>query len=240
MARETIEIPASDGPLHEAVAVFRATLAYPYDRDRDKRDDFWTALWREQVRLRAAQDLAFASQRQMIPPGLFLMSDAEIKRAMRDGGARLAERKVAHIATDVLFKAAESGQEISCIEAFGTKTRADAVGRAILAKLWEDGRWDKDGKSAAKNLGQREIKRSLPVIHAVTAYWRTVLECRSLERRDTGKRLLPTDIEAERLILHDRNLFEHMIRRAEHYRGLAPSIPELSVSEGDLIEFRLV
>jgi hypothetical protein len=233
--RETIVIPACSGLLHEAVAVFLAVMAYPYAEDHEKRDNFCTALWREQLRIRAAKDVEFASSRLPLPPGLSLISDATIRKAMRDGARRLAERKVAYMATHVLFNAVDRGQEIPYIEAFGTKTENTAVGRAMLAKHWEDRKWDGDSASAAKNLDNREIKQSRPVIHAVTAYWQAVLLGRSMLH--DGEPVYASEEDVERVLLQNREAFTSL---AECYRALAPSIPELHVGEGDLIKFRLV
>ena len=208
--REIVEIPISRRP--ESVALFAATLAYPDDCDQRYR--FGIAFWRDQLRARAAEeDVAFGSQRGLIPYELFLMTDADTERAMREGSKQLAKRKAAYIYTATLFAEAESGQEISYIEAFGTRAENTAEGRARLTKYWQDRSWDKDAKSAQKNLGQREIKGSLPVIHAAVAYFEMVRLL--LKVLVGGSHLYASEEEVERKLLRDRDFFRLLLARAE-------------------------
>jgi hypothetical protein len=232
VARESINIPVSREPFYEAAATFLAVLAYP-DPNQEKRRDRFAAAWeREHLRARADADGAFAGEPQLIRPSLFVMRDTEIDIEMREGAKRLAERKEAIIYAHPLFEAAVSGREIAHIEAFKTKTENNAEGRARLTKYWEDRTWDGDSKSAARNITTRALNPSRPVLHAAMAYWDRVLEI----RRVWGA----SEASAERIILHDRDIFRHMLELAAGYRLIAPRIAGLRVGEDDLIEFLAV
>ncbi|MGD1037920.1 MAG: hypothetical protein ABR878_12155 [Roseiarcus sp.] len=227
MPREIVEMPVSREPLYEAVAVFSAVLAYP--EHQDSRDRFAAAWCRATIRARAKKDEAYASELQPIRPGYFLMSDNAAKAAMQDAARRLAERKTAVIATHPLFEAAERGREIETIRAFAMALSNNAEGGAAMAMYLVRNHKNDDSKAYAKNLVTRVINPSRPVIHAAMAYWRIVLEARGMG--------VATDEEAERRILHDRDVFQYVIRLAEDYRQIAVSIPELRITEDDLIAF---
>jgi hypothetical protein len=167
LARETIVIPVSREPLYEAVAVFLAVLAYPEPNQESRRSRFAAAWKREHLRVRAAEDDAFAAEPQPIRPALFIMSDTEVETEMREGAKLLAERKEAIIYAHPLSEGAVSGREID-----------NAEGRAISTRLWKDENWDGNSKSATRNLTTRVLNPSLPVIHAAMAYWNRVLAIR--------------------------------------------------------------
>jgi hypothetical protein len=245
MPREVICLPVSKEPLYEATAVFLAILAYPDDPTR--RNQFCTAYCREHLRALAKQDTVFASAPQPIRPGLFLITDAAVEDEMRAGGGRLAERKEAYIATHMLFDAAVGERRLDDISGFELMPDR-AENRAIMTRSWREKEQAGDVrevnlKALSGNLTTRVLNPSRPVIHVAAAYWRTVLDLRRLRSRDDGEGERPVfaeESDAERAILHDRLRLRRMLSIAEAYRRLAPSIPELKVGEGDLIEFRTV
>jgi hypothetical protein len=61
------------------------------------------------------------------------------------------------------------------------------------------------------------------------AYWDRVLEI----RRVWGA----SEVRAERVVLHDRVIFEQVLGLAEGYRLIAPQIAPLGVREDKLIKF---
>jgi hypothetical protein len=233
VARESISVPVSREPFYEAVAVFLAVLAYPDQNQENRRARFAAAWSREYLRARANADDAFAGEPQPIRRGLFIMSDAEVTTEMREGAKLLAERKTAIVYAHPLFEAAVSGSEIAEIGTSDTKTKNNAEGRARLTKYWQDENWDFDSKSAARNLTTRELRRSLPVIHAAMAYWDRVPEIRRVWKE-------ASEVNVERAVQNDRILFGQVINLAEGYRLIAPQIAGLKVREDDLIEFRAV
>jgi hypothetical protein len=222
MPRTTLELPLSREPLYESAATFLAVLANP-ECDKSTHN-FRTAVCRGLIRHSVERDES-AWISQAIRPGYFLMTDQRAKQELAHGQKRLVDRKTAAIAAWPLFDQVLEGKSIDNLLAFGTTLPNNAEGRAILANAWL--RTDDTG---VKNLHSRRVKPSRPVIHLAYAFWRAVLEMRRLGFDAEG---------AEALVLMDRDRFKAIVRFSEICRRIAPMIPALAVSDGDLIELRL-
>jgi hypothetical protein len=222
MPRITIELPLSREPLYESVATFLAVQAHP---ELDETTDYFrTAACRALIPRSVKRDELWIPQ--AIKPGYFLMSDERLKQELQSGQKRLLDRKAAAMAIHPLFDQVFEHKDIDVLRGLGTTQPNTAEGRLIMA-----GAWLESGDAGVKNFQSRKVKPSRPVIHLAYAFWRAVLELR--------RQGVQPEERAQERILTDRDMFKAVVRFSETCRLIAPTIPELGVSEGDLIALRL-
>jgi hypothetical protein len=155
-----------------------------------------------------------------------LMKEDECAAVLKRGGKALARRKEAGVSINVLFAQELENRQIPTIRAFGTGYRNTPGNRHELLNLW---RGKGNTNSTIKNVTSQVETHARPVIHAVYAFWQSVLDLRKVG--------VPSDEAAEALIFDTRELFEAVLEFADKCRKVAPNIKELHVTEADLVQF---
>lgn len=152
---------------------------------------------------------------------------------MKFGAGNLAERKQAAVDRHKLFAARLTSRRIDTIRAFGVDERNNAEGRARMTRRWRDGDWgsskDLDPVAFSRNSTMCVRNPAKPVIHAAFAYWAAVLH--------TWRSGASNEADAERGVLHNREVFGQMRAFAAQCREIALSIPELRAKEDNPIRF---
>jgi hypothetical protein len=223
MPREIIAIKVTSLPVYEAGAVFLVYLAHPGVDHETKRTRLYRALCREAIMQLAVADAEFAWKPQALKPGFFLMGDGEAHRVLKEGSNRIKDRMVTGAWRLLPFiEQRQTGVEIT-VEGL----RLTAENTAVFAA--GDLGW-KAGEGNEPNVRTRVFRPTRPVIHAAAALAKVHL---------LWRQHFPRQPFTVGYLLRDRLLLEMIVRLAESYRELLPTLATLRIGAAETVQFML-
>jgi len=223
MPTPEINIPLSSLPMYECGAILFTYLAFPEPGAEEARGTAHAALCHLALRAISQDDPSGRWAPQIIKPGYALLTESDVRTALRTMDRRLSDRLKAAIVAKPFLEQATNGQ------APRLPPGVDHLSIENMAEYLLFRAKENADVGDVKNFHARVWRASLPVIHLAVAL-NVLFECTK-----------PAGLE--KLAVHDLirspEAIEFLVETAQPLESIFPQITKLGISDDTLLRFRL-
>ncbi len=223
MPMPTINISLSSLPPYECGAILFTYLAFPEPAVEEDRGRIHAALCHLALRAISQDDPSGQWAPQIIKPGYALLSESDVRNALRTMDRRLADRRQAAIVAKPFLEQATTGQ-VPRLPPGVDQLSVENMAEYLLLRSSPS-----PDKAEVKNFHGRVWRPSLPVIHLALA-----LNMLFEHTRTAG---------LEKLAVHDLirspEAIEFLSKTAELLELIFLQITKLGINDATLLKFRL-
>lgn len=230
MPREPVDIVLDSPCPFEGAALFFAVIAYPTPGEETEGREFWTALCREAVLIRARADKNYRRGRASVGRPIYFAADEKAHiGALKAGSRRLDQRmQVTHRIVMPHLKAIETGALEKILD-------EDPTVMNMAQLIARERRPRKEGGDSAATVQSRYWAPTKPVAHAVAGYLSVAAEL-SIEHH-SPRNVAPAEGMAIEAFLWAPAWMARILERAETFRALLPTVEQFRISRDETIPF---